>query len=82
MSWTTITVLEQTIPANSVEVEDGGMAKILNVTRGADGTMNEDGLYARLISYIDNDDPNVPLDHVDFDKLIGKTIRVTIEIED
>jgi len=81
MTWKVISVLEQTIPAHCVEVEDGGMAKILNVTRGADGTF-EDGLYARLISYIDNDDPGAALNHRDFDKLIGKTIRVTIEIED
>lgn len=53
-----------------IEVEDGGQAKIF----AADNpTMEDNGMYVRLISW---DEHKL---HTDFNKFVGKKIRITIE---
>ena len=52
----------------SVETEDGGMAKIADFS-DASG----DGMFVRVQSWNN---------HTDFDKMLGKLVQVTVEIDD
>lgn len=65
--------VEQVINRSDVDTEDSGCAKIVDVAPDDD---QEDGMFVRIQSWSDS------TDHPDFDKMIGKRIRVTIEILD
>lgn len=64
-------VFEQTIIPADIAIEDGGRAKIIQIDAG-DG--NDNGMFIGLHSWDET------LQHKDFNDLIGKKIRVTIEI--
>jgi hypothetical protein len=67
-------VFEQTVSARDVSEEDGGCAKILDIDD--DGTGAEEGMFVRVQSWSEEGE------HPDFDNLIGKRVRVTIEVLD
>ena len=56
-----------------IAVEDGGMAKMYQFVPNDD---KDEGMFVRLQSWDEYKD------HVDFDKLIGKKVTVTVEVED
>lgn len=66
-------VFEQTIIPADIAIEDSGRAKIIQIDAG-DG--NDNGMFIGLHSWDET------LQHKDFNDLIGKKIRVTIEIID
>jgi hypothetical protein len=62
---------EQTVTPDDVNTEDGGRAKIIQID-GPDDTT----LFVRIQSWSD------AKEHPDFDALIGKSVRVTIEYDE
>lgn len=56
---------------DGIDTEDGGCAKIVTIVDEADDS--EDGLYIRVISW------SKSKEHPEFDKLIGKKVKITIE---
>jgi len=68
-----IVIFEQKIKERDVEVEDGGSAKIVCV----DGAMQEDnGMFVKLQSWDEE------LKHTDFNKFVGRKVRITVETID
>jgi hypothetical protein len=63
---------EQTITSDDVNTEDGGCAKIIQI----DGDDTDEGLFVRIQSWSD------AKEHPDFDALIGRSVRVTIEYDE
>lgn len=71
-------ILQQHIKSTDVDTEDNGEAKITDVSVYADKKRNEDdgGIFVRLIS-------NCPdKDHTDFNSLVGRKVKITIETID
>jgi hypothetical protein len=62
---------ETTISRSDVDTEDGGRAKIIQIDGPEDTT-----LFVRIQSWSD------AKEHPDFDALIGKHVRVTIEYDE
>lgn len=56
---------------DEVEVEDGGMAKIVYVPHE-----EETGIAVTLTSYEEEDEPQ----HEEINQLIGKKVKITIEV--
>lgn len=63
-------VIETVMEEQFVEIEDGGYAKIFTAAKEPD---EENGMFVRIQSWDEY------LDHVDFDKFVGKKIKITIE---
>lgn len=67
-------IFEQVIRPNDVESEDSGACQTADV-----GTQAPGNLYVRLISY-DESRQTKPFSHPEMDQLVGKRVRVTLEI--
>lgn len=78
---TIVRVFEQVLTLDDVRVEDGGQAKIIQIDGVGPHGEPDDGLplFLRLHSYAEDGDGT---DHAEFDGMIGKRVRVTIEIID
>lgn len=74
MSNKTLKQTEVKVEHSDIETEDSGCAKILTVVFNEDD--EENGMFVRIQSW--DDDKK----HIDFNKMIGKKIKVTIEIEE
>lgn len=71
-------VFEQTISSAMVEVEDSGMAKSTRLGGEADGEL---AVSIHSWNEEENEGGGEP-EHPQFDALIGKRVRVTIEVID
>jgi len=71
-------VLETTVTKSSIDIEDNGEAKLVDVCVNVDKTKNDDenGIFVRLISICPDKS------HHDFNALMGRKIRITIEAID
>lgn len=67
-------VIEAQTTDEDISVEDGGCAKILFVAP----TDGEDGIFARIQSWYEN--PDDPKAHQEINQLLGKRVRITIEV--
>lgn len=65
--------VEAIIDPSRIDTEDGGCAKIATVEEGND---IEVGMFVRLQSWDDCGE------HETFNQIVGKTVRVTVEILD
>lgn len=65
-------IINTTLRGDEINTEDGGQAKIFT----ASPDDNENGLFINICSWDENKE------HTDFNKLIGKKIRITIETID
>lgn len=61
-------IIDEQIDTEDVEIEDNGCAKIV--------ALGQEGFFVRLISYSEADPP----DHQTMQNMIGKRVRVTIEV--
>lgn len=68
-------VMEQQINDADIDEEDGGRAKIAHFT-GDDKRDAAEGLFVKIQSWSESGE------HVDFDAMIGKRVRVTVEVLD
>tara|TARA_R110000772_G_scaffold20466_2_gene56717 strand:- start:35820 stop:36041 length:222 start_codon:yes stop_codon:yes gene_type:complete len=67
----TYTIISK-MSSDEIDSEDGGMAKIFHA--GHEDTQSDNGMFVKLQSW-DED-----LDHEVFNRFVGKTIKITVEI--
>jgi hypothetical protein len=61
-----------TMKSDEIDTEDGGKAKIFHA--GHEDTQSDNGLFVKIQSWDEN------LDHEVFNRFVGKTVKITVEI--